>query len=195
MKSRARRILSREARPAEVAARFATRRAALGYPFAIGFEMFQRPYQGVRPRLVLLDLSMPMMDGWAFPDEIQGSAFAHSALRHLVRCRPGGQAQPSGCFGVPFKSQSASLICCKPCSACRNIPRPPLCKSTDVRLPYYVRSRVASSGRAIPAIAERYAPAPSRAVASARRISPNVIGPLKNDSAHLGFSIAVFGVA
>jgi CheY-like chemotaxis protein len=43
---------------------------------AHGVEAIELLQKGVRPRLVLLDLSMPVMDGWAFLDAIQGSAFA-----------------------------------------------------------------------------------------------------------------------
>jgi signal transduction histidine kinase/CheY-like chemotaxis protein len=43
---------------------------------AHGVEAIDLLQKGIRPRLVLLDLSMPVMDGWGFLDAIQGSAFA-----------------------------------------------------------------------------------------------------------------------
>lgn len=76
-----------------------------------GREALDLLLSGLRPTLIVLDLTMPRMDGWCFLEHLRGTI--HSTVAVLVTSAVASERPPAGadaCLEKPFEPASFSGV-------------------------------------------------------------------------------------
>lgn len=97
-----------------------------GYDVAVacdGLEAWEMLARGLRPSLIVLDLSMPRMDGWSFLERLAGTV--HAEVPVIVTSALAASRAPpraDACLEKPFEASELDALVAR--LASRPAPRP-----------------------------------------------------------------------